>query len=41
MEGIAENVRSAAEEFDRIERDRELAVARSRRVIRVKSPPPV
>ena len=35
MEGIAENVRSAAEEFDRIERDRELAVARSRRVIRL------
>ena len=35
MEGIAENVRSAADEFDRIERDRELAVARSRRVIRL------
>ena len=35
MEGIAENVRSAADEFDRIERDRELAVTRSRRVIRL------
>ena len=35
MEGIAEIIRSAAEEFDRIERDRELAVARSRRVIRL------
>lgn len=35
MEGVSENVRSAAETFDRMERDRELAVARSRRVIRL------
>lgn len=35
MEGIAENVRAAAESFERIERDRDLAITRSRRVIRL------
>lgn len=35
MEGIAENVRAAAESFDRIEKDRDLALSRSRRVIRL------
>lgn len=35
MEGIAENVRAVAESFDRIERDRDLAMTCSRRVIRL------